>query len=308
MYPLLAETDTVLAKLSPALNEREREMFCAAAIRAAAEATTSEAAWLSLLEHLSNPLLSEEYISSPLRDALVMVFNANPPPPPRVHSAACAVLIQATRIFGIRTPARSSDGLDRDLCVAVLSNVCRGGALGLQSIGAATVATVGFAWPRAFLPELRRMRPRAMRCALDALDARDLCSADFAAASRLIRVLADAGGDSAGSEGGKDATNALRKEAVSPSEQLVKSMSHKGVQDEILVRESDVRVILRALERLGGDRSSASAVEESVLALAALARHDAEVAATVVMEQGAAVSDFFYMLCVRPTATPRSDR
>jgi hypothetical protein len=49
-------------------------------------------------------------------------------------------------------------------------------------------------------------------------------------------------------------------------------------------------------------------VEESVLALAALARHDAEVAATVVMEQGAAVSEFFYKLRVRPTATPRSDR
>jgi hypothetical protein len=152
------------------------------------------------------------------------------------------------------------------------------------------------------------MRPRAMRCALDALDARDLCTADLAAASRLIRVLADAGRDTAGSDAGKDAKNALHKEAVSPSEQLAKNISHKGVQDEGLVRESDVRVILRALERLGDDRSSASAVEESVLALAALARHDAEVAATVVMEQGAAVSEFSYILCIRPSPTQRSDR
>jgi hypothetical protein len=277
-----------------------------------ADATLRADAWRTVTILLSDHALENTFRESGLRSSLAAVFKGIG----RDAEAAAAALAVVAQTY----TCDPDDPADRAVCSAVMDWLARGCAPA-SSFETVVLAVTAYRWDAVFPMVLHERRNAILRQAFGMLDSPDLDVYAWRAVMVLVRIMFGICDDhpSTAEVQVKDTIIASdmtgetnRKPAVPPKqnlrEEVIGKRENKKVHGAFLpdsrllssegdtktdgsprVRESDVRVMLRAAERLGRLKQHGDATEDALLTLCAVARSSLEAASILVLEQGAAV-------------------
>lgn len=240
-------------------------------------------AWRVVATHLADSSMAEGYKSSALRRAFATVFSARQPA--RVLTVAASALKLAAESFAGSAPPSCDDEADVKLCEAVLGALVRGDVNGDEIYDNIVCAICVFGWIEIFPEIVLANRNLLLRQTFITLESPDLSLQTWRATSRLICALA-----ALNRRDDCDDKSLLCDVIGKRRVASVGGTNADGRALRLQVRESDVGIILRTAERMGTVSCHGEAAEAAILALAALTHNNPEVAATVVMEQGASVS------------------